>query len=84
MVLKAFFIVVRLSNDILDPENQLGSGFGKIRRDPDACHQKYNNTKDDFWNYLKYSSNIILKISSLSRYRALDPNLSKNRIRNSD
>ena len=69
---------VRLSIDVLDPENQLGSG--KIRTGPGANR----GLLPKVWMPLKLSKIFIqLNLKNLlgSRYRALDPNLGKNRIR---
>ena len=65
---------VRRSIDVLDPENQPGSGA--LGPTEDVWHQKYELRKDFF--YLKYSFNRISIISLCSRYRVLDWNLAKN------
>ena len=43
---------------------------------------KYENKKEGFQRYLKYSFNSILNIIPRSRYRALDLNKAKKRIHN--
>ena len=58
---------VRRTIDVLDSENQPGSGsdkiltgIGALGRTEDAWHLKYENKKEGFKNYLKYSFNRLL------------------------
>ena len=83
------FFCVRRSIDVLDPENQPGSGkiltwsgSRALRLTEDVWHQKYENKKEGLQNYLEYSFNSIINISYRSVYRALDPKFVQNRIRN--
>ena len=84
-----FILCVRRSIDVLDPNNQPGSGSGFIRtgsgsralwHTEDVWHQEYENKKEGFQNYLEYSFNSILNIFNHSGYRALDPEFGQNRI----
>ena len=62
-----FFILpfwCQRSIDVLDPENQSGSlknrtGFGALGFTEDVWQQKYENRKECFLNFPKYSSNRI-------------------------
>ena len=90
--LKVFFFVVfifcvKRSIDVLDPENQPGSGFirtgsGALGLTEDVWYQKYENKKEGLPNYLEYSLKSILIIFYRLGYRALDPEFGQNRIRN--
>ena len=71
---------VRSTIDVLDSENQPGSGSGKIqtgsgalRLKGDTWHQKYSIKKEGFKNYLNYSFNRLLKISLCLRVQIPDP-----------
>jgi len=68
---------VRRTIDVLDSENQPGSGA--LRLTGDVWHQNYENKKGSK-NYVKYSLNRLLKISFRLRYRAPDPFFCQNRI----
>ena len=65
---------VRRTTDVLDSENQPGSGEIRTRSGSIALVQ------EGFKNYLKYSSNKLLKISLRLRYKAPDPVFGQNRI----
>ena len=74
---------VRLTIDVLDSENQPGSGkirtgSGALGIKGDVWHQKYENKKEGFKNYKKYSFNWLFKISHPLRYRAPDPVFGQN------
>ena len=76
---------VRRTIDVLDSENQPGSGkirtgSGALGLTGDVWHQKYKNKKEGVKNYLTYSFNRLLKISLSLRYRAPDPVFGQNRI----
>ena len=77
---EAFFIVFillvsRRSIDVLDSGNQSGSGSRALGITEDVWHQKYDNKKEGFQNYLEYSFSLLLS------YRALYPFFwAKNRI----
>ena len=84
-----FIFCVRRSIDVLDPENQPGSGLGFIWTGSgsralglteDVRHQKYENKKEGLQNYPEYSINSISNIFYHSGYRALDPEFGQNRI----
>ena len=85
-ILQVFFFVFFVSDvrsiDVLDPENQPGSGFIRIgsRAYRERLTPKYENKKEGFQNYLEYSFNSILNVVYRSRYSALDPEFGKNRI----
>ena len=68
---------VRRTIDVLDLENQPGSGA--LGLTGDVWHHKYKNKKE-LKNYLKYSSNRLLNISFSLRCRASDPVFGQNRI----
>ena len=55
----------------IDSENQPGSGAPGLTGD--VLHQKYDNKKEGFKNYQKFSFNGLLKSSIRLRYRAPDP-----------
>ena len=71
---------VRRTIDVLDSENQPGSGKTRTRSGAlgDVRDQKYDNKKN-FIDYLKYSFNIHFRISLSLRYRAPDPVFGQNR-----
>ena len=71
---------VRRSIDVLDSENQPGSGkirtgseSGTLGLSGDVWHQKYENKKEGILNYLKCSFYRILKISLRLMYKAQNP-----------
>ena len=78
--LQVFFCIFLCSIDVLDPENQPWSGSRALGLTEDVWHQKYENKKEGFQNYLEYLLNSISNIFYRSGYRALDPEIGKNRI----